>query len=76
MRRPEMNDVREVRQAVSDLLGDFAGQLLSPCTSLALGSLAVVAGLGSDPSIGKARQRAGERRDAVLERAFEMAMIG
>lgn len=71
-----MGEIHQARLAVARLLGDFGRfghDRLSPCTTLALGSLAMVAGHGGDPSIGKARRRAGERRNSALERAFEVA---
>jgi hypothetical protein len=74
MRRAEMSEVQEAWLAVAELLGNFARKSLSPCTTLALGNLALVSGHHGDPTLTPARQRAGERRDEALERAFEIAM--
>lgn len=79
-----MNERSESQQAVADLIHDFAPLIhddpgrhrLSPCTTLALGNLAMVSGHGGDLSVGLARRRAAERRDVSLERAFEAVMIG
>ncbi len=68
-----MSEIEEARLVVGELLGVFAYKRLSPCTMLALGNLAMVAGHSDDASIGKARQRASDRQDIALERAFEMA---
>ena len=73
-----MNEVHEASLAVAVLLDDFGRfghDRLSPCTTLALGNLAMVAGHGDDLLICEARRRAGERRKSALERAFEMASV-
>ncbi len=73
-----MNEVDEARPAVAVLLDDFGRfghDRLSPCTNLALGNLAMVAGHWDDLSIREARRQAGERRKPALERAFEVAAV-
>jgi hypothetical protein len=68
-----MNGIHEAWQAVAELLGDFARRELSPCTTLALGNLAMVSGHRGDPSLAPARRQAAERRNSALERALRVA---
>lgn len=65
-----MNEIHEAKRAVAELLDAFTCASLSPCTSLALGNLAMVAGHGDDPSLIHARRRAAERGESALEQAL------
>lgn len=63
----------EARAALAGLLRAFRSTPVSPCTTMALGNLAMVAGLVNDPSVEKARRCAAERGETDLESALRAA---
>jgi hypothetical protein len=68
-----MSDTYGAWRAVAELLGDFAHKSLSPCTTLALGNLALVSGHRGEPALIPARRRAAERGESALEQALVAA---
>lgn len=68
------DQLRDARRAVLELLVAFNHHRVSPCTTMALGNLAMIAGHVNHRSVKQARSRAAQQGQQDLERALHAAM--